>query len=64
MWSTGTATFSEVGGDRTRIEFVQTIETDMQVNRLLAKVIKPIVSREITKGAKEYLSRMAKTAAS
>lgn len=64
MWSTGSATFSSVGGDRTRVEFVQQIETEMQVNRLLAKVINPIVSREITKGAKEYLARMAKTAAS
>ncbi len=64
MWSTGSATFSEAGGERTRVEFVQKIETEMQVNRLLAKVIKPVVSREITKGAKEYLARMARTAAS
>ena len=62
MWSTGSATFSALGDTRTRVEFVQIIETEMQVNRLLAKMIKPIVSREITNGAKGYLARMAKTA--
>lgn len=30
----------------------------MQVNRFLAAVIKGIVSREISKGGKEFLSRM------
>jgi uncharacterized membrane protein len=62
MWSTGSARFTDLAGTRTRVEFMQVIETEMQVNRLLAKVIKPIVSREITKGARDYLARMAKTA--
>lgn len=61
MWSTGSATFAAAGANRTRVTFVQHIETEMQVNRLLAKMIKPIVAREITKGAKDYLARMART---
>lgn len=61
MWSTGSATFSAAGPERTRVAFVQKIETEMQVNRLLGKVIKPIVAHEITKGAREYLARMAKS---
>lgn len=58
MWSTGRARFTALGDDRTRVEFRQHVETDMEVNRLLAKVIKPIVTREINAGTRGYLDRM------
>lgn len=58
MWSKGRATFTAVGDNRTRVHFSQHITTEMQVNRLLGKVIQPIVKREIAKGVKEYLERM------
>lgn len=58
MWSTGKARFTAVGDDRTRVDFTQHIETEMQVNKLLAKLIKPIVAREINGGTKGYLDRM------
>ncbi len=60
MWSTGSAKFTAVG-DQTRVQFRQHIETDMQVNRLLAKVISPIVTREINNGTKGYIERMRST---
>jgi len=61
MWSKGRATFTAVGENRTRVHFSQNITTEMQVNRLLAKVIQPIVKREIAKGVQQYLERMRKS---
>lgn len=58
MWSEGTARFVREGDDRTRVEYHQRIETEMSINRLLAKIASPIVSREITNGVKQYLQRM------
>lgn len=60
MWSSGRARFVAVG-DRTRVEFSQHVETEMEVNRLLAKLIGPIVSREINAGTKGYLERMRRS---
>lgn len=54
MSSNGRATF-KAAGDGTRIDYTETIMCDMKVNRLLAKVIKPIVDREIAKGVGGYL---------
>lgn len=61
MWSTGRAEFSAVGDSRTRVSYSQTMETEMQVNSLLAKVIRPIVNTEIKKGVRDYLGRMRAT---
>jgi carbon monoxide dehydrogenase subunit G len=58
MWSNGRAEFSAVGDSRTRVSYSQRMETEMQVNSLLAKVIRPIVNTEIKKGVREYLGRM------
>lgn len=58
MWSEGTARFSRDGDKRTRVEYHQRIETEMSINRLLAKIASPIVSREISQGVKAYLQRM------
>ncbi len=60
MWSTGRARFIAEGG-RTRVEYQQRIETEMQVNRILGKLISPIVTREINNGVRDYLERMRRT---
>ncbi len=58
LWSTGSTEFQALGDDRTRITWTQHMECEMKVNRFLAAVIKGIVSREISKGGKEFLNRM------
>lgn len=58
MSSTGKATFKALGDTRTSVDYTETIVCDMDVNRLLAKVIKPIVNREISKGVGGYLDRV------
>lgn len=57
MESHGSAQFTDVGG-RTRVRFEQNMTCDMQVNRLLAKIARPIVERHIATGVSEYLERM------
>lgn len=58
MWSNGSAKFTAVGDSKTRITWSQSMECEMQVNRILAKMIKGIVSSQIAKGSKEFLGRM------
>jgi carbon monoxide dehydrogenase subunit G len=61
MWSSGKADFVAEGPNRTRVIYRQRIETEMQVNALLGKMISPIVSSEIRSGVKSYLERMRKS---
>jgi hypothetical protein len=58
MWSTGRARFVRLSDTRTQVVYSQRMETEMQVNALLAKVIAPIVNREIAKGVGGYLDRV------
>lgn len=55
MTSVGRTTFVKEGDKATRVDYTETIECDMEVNFILAKVIKPIVNREIAKGVGGYL---------
>lgn len=57
MTSDGVVTFSSQGSN-TRVDYSETIVCDMDVNRILARVIKPIVDREIAKGVGGYLDRV------
>jgi carbon monoxide dehydrogenase subunit G len=57
MSSTGRATFRARGEGATEVDYTETVECNMDVNRLLAKVIKPIVQREIARGVGSYLDR-------
>lgn len=58
MWSKGKAVFKSLGDNKTQIDYWQHIETEMQVNRLLAKVIKGIVRSQISAGVGAYIKRM------
>lgn len=61
LWSSGKAEFVAEGPTRTRVVYRQRMETEMQVNALLGKIISPIVSSEIRSGVKSYLERMRKS---
>jgi carbon monoxide dehydrogenase subunit G len=58
MWSQGTATFKAAGKKKTQIEYTEHIECEMEVNFLLARLIGPIVARQIRDGVRDYLQRM------
>jgi hypothetical protein len=55
MRSEGFTKFEKLGEDRTKVHYKETIATDLPINRLMAKVFSPIVSREIRKGVGEFL---------
>jgi hypothetical protein len=61
LWSQGRAVFTADGPNRTRVQYQQRIECEMQVNALLGKVVAPIVSLQIRNGVKTYLERMRRS---
>ena len=57
MRSAGEARLSP-SSDGTRVEYSESIECDMEVNRILAAVLRPIVERKIKSGVGAYLDRV------
>jgi hypothetical protein len=57
MWLEGSARFHALDVARTRIDFIERIETEIEVNRVLAALIKPIVQMEMRQGVRRYLER-------
>jgi len=55
MATYGTAKFEAQGDDATRVVFDETIECEMEMNRLLAKLFGPIVERRLKHGVSHYL---------
>jgi carbon monoxide dehydrogenase subunit G len=55
MRSEGVTECSEVGEDRTEVRYKETIATDLPIPKLMAKVFRPIVAREIRKGVGSFL---------
>lgn len=62
MEAKGGIDFRPLGDDRTELSYRQNMTVDMPVNRLLAKALSPIVSKNISGGIQEFLDRMKKTA--
>jgi uncharacterized membrane protein len=58
LWSSGEARFSAAGAGGTRVDYQQTIETEIPVPRLLAGMAEGLVRNEIIGGVKAYLGRM------
>lgn len=58
LWSSGEARFAAEGPGRTRVDYQQTIETEIPVPRLLAGMAEGLVRSEIVGGVKAYLGRM------
>ncbi len=57
MRSNGEARLSPTA-DGTRVEYSESIECDMEVNRILGAVLRPIVERKIKSGVGDYLARV------
>jgi carbon monoxide dehydrogenase subunit G len=57
MRSNGEARLSPTP-DGTRVEYSESIECDMEVNRILGAVLRPIVERKIKSGVGDYLTRV------
>ena len=57
MRSNGEAHLSPTA-DGTRVEYSESIECDMEVNRILGAVLRPIVERKIKSGVGDYLDRV------
>lgn len=55
--SNGTTRCRDIGGDRTEVVYNETMQTDLPIPRLAAKVFKPIVSREVRAGIGDFLDR-------
>lgn len=60
IFADGTATFTRLGENRTKVVYSQKLEMEIPVNRLIGKAIAPLVKREIVAGVKAYLDRMQK----
>jgi len=58
MRSHGTATVTALPDGSTRLEYDESIECDMEVNRLLAVALRPIVERKMKSGVGAYLERV------
>jgi carbon monoxide dehydrogenase subunit G len=55
MRSEGVVECSEVDEGRTEVHYKETIATDLPIPKLMAKVFRPIVAREIRKGVGSFL---------
>lgn len=54
----GEATFSDAPGG-CRMQFRESVEMDMEVNRLLAGVVRPIAETMMARGMRGFVERMA-----
>jgi carbon monoxide dehydrogenase subunit G len=58
MRSNGEAKLAPAPDGGTRVELSESIECDMDVNRILAAVLRPIVERRIKSGVGDYLAKV------
>jgi carbon monoxide dehydrogenase subunit G len=58
MRSTGEARITALGDRRSRLEYDEALECDMEVNRILGAVLRPIVERKIKNGITTYLDKV------
>jgi hypothetical protein len=58
MRSRGEARLTALGDNVTSVEYSESIECDMEVNRLLAAVLRPIVEHKIKSGVSDHLARL------
>ena len=55
MRTEGRAEFEELGPDRTRVDYEETLASDLPIPKLARRVFKPIVKREVRRGVNDYL---------
>jgi len=55
MKSEGKASVEQLGGDRSRVVYEETMSVELPIPSLMTKVFNPIVSREVRKGVEQML---------
>ena len=58
VWDEGTITCTAAGPGRTTVDYRERFEIEMAANRILAKVARPIVQRNISGGIRTYIKTM------
>ena len=58
MRTSGEAHVASIDETNTRLEYTEAIECDMDVNRFIAPVLKPIVERKIKQGIGTYVAKL------
>jgi carbon monoxide dehydrogenase subunit G len=57
VWMSGRARFTAEAPRRTRVDFLQNVAIEMDINFLLAALARPIVTAELEKQIRRYLER-------
>ena len=55
MRTEGTAEFEEIDEGRTRVDYEETLASDLPIPKLARRVFRPIVAREVRKGVEEFI---------
>ncbi|MCU0693254.1 MAG: SRPBCC family protein [Polyangiaceae bacterium] len=58
IYAEGRARFTPISDTQTRIDYLDRLSLDIDINRLVAKALTPIVRRGIEQGVRAYLQRM------
>lgn len=58
MRAEGVAEVEAIDEDRTRVEYEETLASDLPIPKLARRVFKPIVGREVKKGVEAYLAEV------
>lgn len=58
--SSGSSRVSDLGGGKASLAYEETLQTDLPIPRLMAKVFQPIVGREVSKGIGSFLENAQK----
>jgi carbon monoxide dehydrogenase subunit G len=58
MRARGKVQVTAIGADSSRLEYSESIECDMDANRIIAAVLRPIVEYKIKNGISDYLERV------
>lgn len=61
MRTSGKAEYKDLGNGKTEITYEETLASDLPIPKLAAKVFRPIVAREVTKGIDEFIDALEET---
>lgn len=61
MRAQGKVTTRELGPTKTQVEYFEKVEVDMNINRMLARVARPLVESTVRGGIKSFVAAMKKS---
>lgn len=61
MRAHGKVTTRELGPNKTQVEYFEQVEVDMDINRMLARVARPLVESTVRGGIKSFVAAMKKS---